>query len=163
MPSSKRTAEWPLNVVADNWSGWVSFNEALAVAPRLPGVYVARQSDTGPIVYIGMAGERTGGGRPQGIRGRLAVYTTGKGLASGLGEAAFDRALADPEWVAARLSYRTPEVVVVQPRAGGSAIAGLRPLGSLAGMNVSLYVFDLDAADLLAEEQRFVDAVRARS
>ena len=61
------------------------------------------------------------------------------------------------------VSYRTPEVVVVQPRAGGSAIAGLRPLGSLAGMNVSLYVFDLDAADLLAEEQRFVDAVRARS
>ena len=61
------------------------------------------------------------------------------------------------------VSYRTPEVVVAQPRAGGSAVAGLRPLGTLAGMNVSLYVFDLDAADLEDEERRFVQAVRARS
>lgn len=47
--------------------------------------------------------------------------------------------------------------------AGGSAIAGLRPLGTLAGMNVSLYVFDLDAEDLDDEERRFVQAIRDRS
>jgi hypothetical protein len=38
-----------------------------------------------------MAGERRG----QGIRGRLNVYGSGKALASGLGEAVMDRALAD--------------------------------------------------------------------
>ena len=86
------------------WSEWVPFAEALSLAPRLPGVYMAREGETGEVVYIGMAGERNGGGRPQGIRGRLFVYASGKGLASGLGEAVFDRALADPEWLRARLS-----------------------------------------------------------
>lgn len=104
MALPKNVSEWPLEGLADNWSDWVSFTEALAIAPRLPGVYVARQGVHSTIVYVGMAGERNGGGRPQGIRGRLAVYTTGKGLASGLGEAAFDRALADPEWLTARLA-----------------------------------------------------------
>ena len=51
-----------------------------------------------------MAGERRGSrDRPQGLRGRLAVYATGKALASGLGEAVLDRALADPEWLRRRL------------------------------------------------------------
>lgn len=85
------------------WSDWVPFAEALAIAPRLPGVYVAREGH-GPVVYVGMAGERSGGGKPDGIRGRLAVYTRGKGLASGLGEAVFDRALADPTWLSDRLA-----------------------------------------------------------
>ncbi|WP_202871732.1 hypothetical protein [Kribbella pratensis] len=49
----------------------------------------------GQIVYIGMAGERRG----QGIRGRLRIYLTGKAAVSGLGEAALDRALADPAWL----------------------------------------------------------------
>src|SRR5215213_7907958 len=44
----------------------------------------------GPIVYVGMAGERRG----QGIRGRLNVYGRGKALVSSLGEAVMDRALA---------------------------------------------------------------------
>ena len=57
------------------------------------------------VVYTGMAGERGGSrGKPQGLRGRLAVYTTGKALASGLGEAVLDRALADPEWLRQRLT-----------------------------------------------------------
>ena len=85
------------------WSEWVPFSEALASAPRAPGVYMAREGETGEIVYIGMAGERQGSGKPQGIRGRLAIYASGKGLASGLGEAVFDRALADPAWVKARM------------------------------------------------------------
>lgn len=85
------------------WSEWVPFARALAVAPRVPGVYMAREGEAGAVVYIGMAGERSGGGRPQGIRGRLSIYASGKGLASGLGEAVFDRALADPDWVRIRL------------------------------------------------------------
>lgn len=85
------------------WSNWIPFSQALAIAPRVPGVYMAREGETGEIVYVGMAGERAGGGKPQGIRGRLAIYASGKGLASGLGEAVFDRALADPDWLRARL------------------------------------------------------------
>jgi hypothetical protein len=86
------------------WSPWVPFAQALSVAPLLPGVYMARDGEDGDLVYIGMAGERSGGGgRPQGLRGRLAVYASGKGLASGLGEAVFDRALTDAAWVRAQL------------------------------------------------------------
>lgn len=52
-----------------------------------------------------MAGERRGSrDRPQGLRGRLSVYTSGKGLVSGLGKAVSDRVLADPEWLRARLA-----------------------------------------------------------
>lgn len=82
------------------WSDWVTFAEALAVAPRLPGVYMARSRQSGELVYVGMAGERRGNG----IRGRLSVYSSGKALASGLGEAVFDRALSDAEWLRARLA-----------------------------------------------------------
>lgn len=86
------------------WSEWVPFADALAIAPKLPGVYMVREGGNGPMIYVGMAGERRGSrDRPQGLRGRLAIYTRGKGLASGLGEAAFDRALADPAWLRDRL------------------------------------------------------------
>lgn len=94
---------WETFVSEVEWSEWIPFAEALATAPRMPGVYMAREGETGAVVYIGMAGERSGGGKPQGIRGRPSIYVSGKGLASGLGEAVFDRALADPEWVRARL------------------------------------------------------------
>ena len=79
------------------WSQWAALSDAQA--PKLRGVYLARQGQAGPLVYVGMAGERSG----KGIRGRLQVYT-GKGLSSGLGEAAFDRALADPAWLRLRLA-----------------------------------------------------------
>jgi hypothetical protein len=81
------------------WSEWRPFGEAIADAPRVPGVYMFRQVASPSVVYVGSAGERRG----DGLRGRLRVYASGKGLASGLGEAVFDRALADPEWVRARL------------------------------------------------------------
>lgn len=58
-----------------------------------------RMGPGGPLVYVGMAGERRG----QGIRGRLSVCASGKAAVSGLGEAAFNRALLDPEWIRARL------------------------------------------------------------
>ncbi|MDQ0733131.1 helix-turn-helix domain-containing protein [Arthrobacter sp. B1I2] len=69
------------------WSQWIPFSEALKVAPRFPGVYmfrIAAEAHLGP-VYIGMAGERKGNG----LRGRLAIYASGKGAGSGLGEHAF--------------------------------------------------------------------------
>ena len=52
-----------------------------------------------------MAGERGGGGRPQGLYGRLSVHLAGTGVMSGFAEAALDRALADPAWVEARLDH----------------------------------------------------------
>ena len=55
--------------------------------------------DAAAVVYVGMAAERRG----QGIRGRLAVYRRGRAAVSGLGEAAMDRALADPKWLRHRL------------------------------------------------------------
>ncbi|TNM67769.1 hypothetical protein FHN55_09135 [Streptomyces sp. NP160] len=51
-----------------------------------------------------MAGERAGSGRPQGLRGRLRVYVSGKAAVSGLGEAVMDRALASPEFLRARVA-----------------------------------------------------------
>lgn len=95
-----------------DWSEWVPFGEALASAPLVPGVDMAREGTTGPIVYVGMAGERagrTGTGTPKGLRGRLGVYVSGKGLASGLGEAVMDRALADPGWLRERLAEAEAE------------------------------------------------------
>jgi hypothetical protein len=87
------------------WSPWAPFAEVLAGAPRLPGVYLFRDPRDRVIRYTGMAGERSGSGRPQGLYGRLTVYRTGKGAVSGFGEAALDRALADPDWVAAKLEH----------------------------------------------------------
>lgn len=88
----------PAVVELADWSEWRPLVDAAADAPTSPGVYLARQGDT--IVYVGMAGERRG----KGLGGRLNVYVSGKGLASGLGEAVFDRALADPEWLRERLA-----------------------------------------------------------
>lgn len=80
-----------------NWSSWVPFVDACRVIPRLPGVYVARIVG-GEIVYIGMAAERSG----HGMRGRLAIYSSGKGATAGMGETALDLALADPAWMRER-------------------------------------------------------------
>ncbi|MFD8008255.1 hypothetical protein [Streptomyces mirabilis] len=81
------------------WTNWVPL--VSADPPLLPGVYLARQRANGPVVYVGVgAGERKAGG----LRGRLRRYTSGKALASGLGEAIFDRALADPQWLRQRLA-----------------------------------------------------------
>jgi hypothetical protein len=91
-----------VNALAD-WSPWVPFAGDLADVPRLPGVYMFRQPGTPGVVYVGMAGERAGSGVPQGLRGRLTVYKRGRGAVSGFGEAALDRALADPNWVAGQL------------------------------------------------------------
>jgi len=80
------------------WSPWLPFAQAATSAPQLPGAYMAREGTAGLLVYVGMAGERRGAG----LRGRLAVYASGKALASGLGEAVFDRAIADEAWLRAR-------------------------------------------------------------
>ncbi len=85
------------------WSDWFPFEIAIRAAPREPGVYLMRESVTGIIRYVGMAGERAGSGRPQGLRGGLAAYRTGKSAVGGFGEAALDLALADPDWVEQQL------------------------------------------------------------
>lgn len=83
-----------------SWSDWVALTSTeVRKAPSTPGVYEVRQGRTGPTVYVGMAGERSG----QGLRGRLMVYTSGKGMVSGLGEAVMDRSLADAGWLRERL------------------------------------------------------------
>ncbi|MFE5300659.1 hypothetical protein [Streptomyces sp. NPDC056632] len=92
----ENTRSQELLAMAD-WSDWVPLGGS--EAPRLPGVYLARRGPAGPVVYVGMAGERSG----QGLRGRLRRYTSGKALAPGLGEAVFDRALADAGWLRERL------------------------------------------------------------
>jgi hypothetical protein len=90
------------------WSAWLPFHDAALVAPKLPGVYLARQGTDGPLVYVGMAGERRGAG----LRGRLTVYRRGKAAVSGLGEAVLDRALADVGF----LQQRLDEVIAGAPR-----------------------------------------------
>lgn len=86
----------PSDPLAD-WSSWKLFADAVKEAPRKPGVYMARDH-AAAVVYVGMAAERRG----QGIRGRLTVYWRGRAAVSGLGEAAMDRALADPAWLRSR-------------------------------------------------------------
>lgn len=85
--------------IAD-WSRWAPFAQARASAPRVQGVYLAREGPEGALVYVGMAGERRG----QGIHGRLTIYSRGRALASGLGEAVLDRALQDAQWLHQRLN-----------------------------------------------------------
>lgn len=107
------------------WSDWTPFQNAFRAAPRFPGVYmcrIANKPESGP-VYIGMAGERKGNG----LRGRLAIYASGKGAASGLGEHAFDRALEDPKWLQARLDEAIAGTPMRATAAARSAIdhAGL--------------------------------------
>lgn len=128
------------------WSPWVSFEDALSAAPRLPGVYIAREGRNGPIVYVGMAGERAGSGKPQGIRGRLRVYGSGKALTSGLGEAVADRAFGDVVWLGERLA----EVEKGEPRRA-------REWGRAAFVRADLYLrwavtADRHSAEVLERE-----------
>ncbi len=139
----------PLMVVEGwaDWSAWVPFDQ-VATAPRLPGVYLAREGADGPVVYVGMAGERTGGGRPKGLYGRLNVYASGKGIVSGLGEAAADRAFADAEWLRARLA----EVEQGEP---SRALEWGRAAMARAGLYVKWAVTD-DKATAVELEERII-------
>ena len=100
------------------WSPWLALTAAAGHALRQPGVDLARTGAHGPVVHVGRAGQRGG----QGLRWRLRVHTSGKGAVSGLGEAALDRALADPRW----LRHQLAEVEAARPmRATGWAAAAL--------------------------------------
>lgn len=87
-----------LHLAGLEWSPWHPIAHAAKEATTSPGIYAARSDDQ--LVYIGMAGERRG----LGVRGRLQIYVRGRGAVSGLGEAALDRALGDPAWLAQRLT-----------------------------------------------------------
>lgn len=82
-----------------SWSPWLALVEAVPFAPREPGVYLLRDPVTQVVIHVGMAGERAGAGRPQGLHGRLADHLGGSGAVGGFDEAALDRALADPAWL----------------------------------------------------------------
>jgi hypothetical protein len=106
MTSDAEAAEAAAAVEAlADWSSWEPFDEAAKIAPTAPGVYIARQRAVRAPIYVGKAGPRDRGGKgtPRGLRGRLSVYASGKAIASGLGEAVFDRALADAAWLRERL------------------------------------------------------------
>jgi 5-methylcytosine-specific restriction enzyme subunit McrC len=60
--------------------------------------------------------------------------------------------------IAYGLSYRADAVAVVQPRAEGSTRSRLISLGTISGMRVYQYVFDMDA-DLAQEETTMVAAL----
>jgi hypothetical protein len=131
------------------WSAWLPFGEAATKAPRLPGVYLARQGMTGGLVYVGMAGERRG----QGVRGRLTVYRRGKGAVSGLGEAALDRALADTEFVQRRLN---------ELRAGESQRASAWAQKALAWADLHIrWAVTIDRPAAAALERAVLDALHA--
>jgi hypothetical protein len=144
----------PLLAKVAAWSAWVPFAEAVQIAPREPGVYLARQGDE--VLYVGMAGPRDRGGKaaPKGLRGRLAFYGSGKALASGLGEAVFSRAIADANWVRARLA----DVEAGHP-------GTLRDWGRAAFQRADLEVcwaVTADRAAAAALERQVIDLLRDR-
>lgn len=54
------------------------------------------------------------------------------------------------------VSYKSPHVVVAQPKGhSGGKRPGLHPFGRVNDLSIHHYVFDLDATDLIAEENRF--------
>lgn len=85
------------------WSPWAPLAEALPEAPRAPGVFLLLEPGPRVVRHAAHAGERAGGGHPQGLYGGLRATLTGRAAISGFAEAALDRALADPDWVRARL------------------------------------------------------------
>ena len=87
-----------------DWSDWVPLEEGAATAPLLPGVYMAREGARRTDRLCGHGRQASGGGKPKGLRKRLGVYASGKGIVSGLGEAVMDRVPADPEWLRDRLA-----------------------------------------------------------
>lgn len=87
-----------------DWSPWTPLETSAREAPREPGVYLLREPLLGTVRHAGMAGERAGGGRPQGLAGRLSAYRTGHGTLSAFSEAALDHALGDADWVVSRLA-----------------------------------------------------------
>ncbi len=56
-------------------------------------------------------------------------------------------------------SYRAKHVVVLQPRHPSGVPAGMHRIGSLAGMGVWMYVFDMGASDIVKEESNMADEI----
>ena len=62
--------------------------------------------------------------------------------------------------IAYGVSYRSPKVVLVHPFVQ-RASPGLRPIGRIGSVSLYAYAFDLQAANLETEEDRFVSALAA--
>jgi hypothetical protein len=136
-----------------DWSPWVPAAEAAAVAPREPGVYLARQADQ--VIYVGMAGPRDRNGKttPKGLQGRLRFYASGKALASGLGEAVFTRAISDAAWLRRRLA----DVEAGRP---GSVRDWGRAAFDLAGLELC-WTTTPDKASAVALEKQVIGLLRS--
>jgi hypothetical protein len=100
-----------------DWAPWRPFTAAnVATVPPTPGVYIFRSRSgaiaaPGGIVYVGRAAERKG----KGVRERLRIYVSGRAPHSGLGNLALERALADADWLRAKLKrVEAGEVITVQ-------------------------------------------------
>lgn len=59
------------------------------------------------------------------------------------------------------VSYRASHIVVLQPHDPRGLSPGLHRIGSLIGMRIWMYVYDLGADNIAAEERRLVDAIAA--
>jgi hypothetical protein len=110
-----------------DWSPWLPLATGVAQAPRQPGVYLFREPGTQVVRYVGMAGERAGGGRPRGLSGRLLAHLTGQEAVGGFGEAALDRALADAAWIEAQRARLDADGPRRARRWAADAIAWLGP------------------------------------
>ncbi len=110
-----------------DWSRWLPFETGVAEAPRQPGAYLFREPETQVVRYVGMAGERAGGGRPRGLHGRLSGYCSGHDPVGGFGESALDRALADPGWVERQLARGVPTARVAPGAGPPTRSPGSRP------------------------------------
>jgi hypothetical protein len=86
------------------WSVWTPLAEALPEAPRSAGVFLLLEPSARVVRHVGRAGERSGGGSPQGLYGGIRALVTGHAPLTGFAEAALDRALADPDFVRERVA-----------------------------------------------------------
>lgn len=84
------------------WTPWSRFSDVATEAPTTPGVYMFRSE--GKIIYVGVAGPRDGNGTkdPKGLFGRFTIYRGGR--VTGFGQALFDAALADREFLQGRIA-----------------------------------------------------------
>lgn len=94
-----------------DWSAWAPLADALPEAPRAPGVFLLLEPAGRVVCHVGRAGERAGGGSPQGLYGGLRALVAGHAPLNGFAEAALDRALGDADWVRDQVAAGPPQRV----------------------------------------------------
>ncbi|MBT2498612.1 hypothetical protein J7E25_05850 [Agromyces sp. ISL-38] len=110
---------------AADWSAWAPFAAVATSAPTTPGVCLFRANSR--IIYLGVAGPRDGNGRkdPTGLYGRFSIYRGGR--ITGFGQAIFDMALADRDFLAARQAELEAGSAQTRRRLGRAAYEHISP------------------------------------